>query len=62
MSKVVKGTKDARNFQVVKGPKDVRQIRCTKCKDLAVQVPDGTGGYVYKCTSCGSKFKIASMG
>lgn len=61
--KVVNGTKDRKKFQVIKGQTDTRQLRCTnqKCKNLAIQVPDGKGGFICQCTSCGLKFKFAQL-
>lgn len=65
MPPVIKGSKDLKRSQasVVKGQSDSRQIRCTKCKELAVQVPDGKGGYVYQCTAtvCGTRFSMTRM-
>jgi len=57
---VIKGTKDKRSYQVVKGPKDARQVRCPRCKELASQVPDGKGGYVYACP-CGARFAFSAI-
>ena len=63
MSRVVKGTGDARKqAQVVKGPSDVRRVRCTKCKSgFAVQVPDGKGGQIYDCQICHARFNYPAM-
>lgn len=65
MPPVVKGTKDLKRSQasVVKGQPDTRQIRCTKCKELAVQVPNGKGGFVYQCTAsvCGTRFLMTKI-
>lgn len=56
---VVTGTRDKKRFQVIKGSSDTREIRCTltTCKNVAKQVPDGKGGFIYKCGSCGTTFK-----
>ena len=61
--KVIKGTKDRKNFQIVKGPSDTRQIRCTnkKCNNLAIQVHDGRGGHVYECTTCKTRFAFSKI-
>jgi len=61
MSQVIKGTRDRKKYQVVKGQTDARQVRCTKCKELASQVPDGKGGFVYKCPSCGTQFTFTQI-
>lgn len=58
--KVIKGTKD-RKMSVVKGAKDIRAIRCPNCNGVATQAPDGKGGILCACPSCGKKFKFASM-
>lgn len=57
-TKVLKGTKDARAFQVVKGPRDTRQVRCKNCGGLASQVPNGSGGTVHRCIQCGIEYKF----
>jgi hypothetical protein len=56
---VIEGTKShkERQAQVVSGSKDPRQIRCPKCRNLAVATPDGKGGTVTACGYCGAKFK-----
>ncbi len=59
MAKVIKGTKDRKEFRVIKGSKDTRQVRC-KCGGLAIQVPDGKGGFVYSC-QCGRKFSFSPL-
>jgi DNA-directed RNA polymerase subunit RPC12/RpoP len=56
MDKVIKGTKDLKNYQIIKGTPDQREIRCTNCKNVATQVPDGKGGFVCTCPNCGAKF------
>ena len=63
MSKVVKGTKDKKKYQVLKGPSDTRQLRCTKqtCKNLVVQVPDGKGGFVYECPVCKARYSFLTI-
>lgn len=62
-NKVIKGTKDRKQFQVVKGAADTRAIRCTnqKCKNVAMQVPDGKGGNTYKCLCCGTTFNFTKL-
>ena len=62
-TKVIKGTKDRKNYQVIKGDADNRAIRCTnqKCRNVAVQVPDGKGGTIYQCSTCQQKFKFTKM-
>jgi hypothetical protein len=63
MAKVIKGTKDRKRFQVLKGQADTRQIRCTnqKCRNIAVQVPDSKGGFVYRCQTCGREFSFMQL-
>ena len=61
MSPMIKGTKDQKKYRVVKGQSDARQVRCTKCKELAPQVPDGKGGFVYKCPACGTRFTFTQL-
>jgi hypothetical protein len=63
MAKVIKGTKDLKQYQVLKGPADTRQIRCTngKCRNLAIQVPDGKGGFIYECPNCKKRFKHSAL-
>lgn len=63
MAKVITGTKDRKKFDVVKGEKDTRAIRCTnpKCKNVAIQVPDGKGGFMYKCASCRTTFRFTQL-
>ncbi len=56
MAKVIKGTKDLRGYQVIKGASDARQIRCGRWKGLAVPVPDGAGGFLYRCSGCGARY------
>lgn len=55
-NKVITGTKDLKNYQVLKGQSDTRQIRCPTCHELAVQVPDGKGEFVYECAGCRRRF------
>lgn len=61
--KVIKGTKDRKNYEVIKGSSDTREIRCTnpKCKNVAKQVPDGKGGFKYQCLSCHSVFTFSKI-
>lgn len=58
---VITGTRDNRRFQVIKGSQDTREIRCTACKNVAKQVPDGKGGSSYFCASCGTTFKHTTI-
>lgn len=61
-NKVIKGTSDRKNFQVIKGSSDTREIRCTSCKGgVAKQVPDGKGGFICQCGTCGAKFKFTKL-
>lgn len=53
---VITGTRDKKRFQVVKGSQDTREIRCTRCKNVAKQIPDGKGGHKYHCGTCGTTF------
>jgi hypothetical protein len=53
----ISGTKDLRKREVIAGPRpDGSQLRCGSCKGIAVQVPDGKGGVVFRCTGCGTKY------
>lgn len=59
---VKQGTKDIKKpYQVVKSTGDVRKIRCQGCGNMAVRTPDGKGGSIWKCFSCGATFSFASM-
>ncbi len=70
MAKVIRGTGDKlakekavgvnKPYRIVRGPKDARQVRCPGCKELASQVPDGMGGFTYKCR-CGRQFAHVPM-
>lgn len=44
--------------QVVRGSSDIRQLRCTnkQCNNLVIQVPDGRGGKVHRCSVCGTTY------
>ncbi len=61
--KIIKGTKDFKHYQVLKGSPDTREIRCInpKCRNVAGQVPDGKGGFKYKCLACGSVFSFTKI-
>ena len=59
--KVIKGTKDRKQFQVVRGAQDTRAIRCKKCGNVATQVPDGKGGVLYQCNTCQAKFNFTKL-
>ncbi len=61
MAKTITGTRDKKRFQVVKGQSDTREIRCTVCKNVAKQVPDGKGGSVYKCSTCNTTFRHTTI-
>jgi hypothetical protein len=61
MNKVIKGTKDKKRYEIIKGSPDQREIRCTKCRSIATQVPDGKGGFICRCTSCGSTFRFKRL-
>lgn len=58
--KVISGTGQVRTFKVIKGSSDTREMRCTnpKCGNVALQVPDGKGGTIYKCITCGTKYSF----
>jgi hypothetical protein len=60
-NKVITGTKDKQRFEVRKGSTDIREIRCPKCKNVARHVPDGRGGKVCKCLSCGQQFNFLKL-
>jgi len=59
--KVIKGTKDKRQYEIIKGTKDQREIRCPKCRNVATQTPDGKGGTICACPNCGSKFSFRRL-
>lgn len=61
--KIIKGTKDRKRYQVIKGSQDTREIRCTnpKCKNVVRQVPDGRGGFTYKCSSCQATYNFLKI-
>lgn len=61
MAKVIQGTKSLRNLRVIKGQADPRQLRCPSCNELAVQVPNGSGGHVYQCVSCRKRFSMTRL-
>lgn len=64
MAKVIAGTKaHKQQAQVVKGSKDTRQIRCTnqRCKNIAIQVPDGKGGLIHECVICKTRFLFVRL-
>lgn len=65
MAKTIEGTKDRKKAQARVQPQvkilkvdqnDARKIRCTKCGDLTNAMPDGKGGNVATCPSCGTQF------
>lgn len=61
MDKVIKGTKDNKQYQIIKGTPDQRELRCPKCKNVATQVPDGKGGFICRCPTCGAQFKFQKL-
>jgi hypothetical protein len=58
---VIKGTKDRKQYQVLRGITDTRKIRCKRCQGLALEVPDGKGGKILKCSQCDLEFKSISL-
>lgn len=60
-NKVIKGTQDKRRYEVIKGSSDNREIRCPKCKNVAKHVPNGQGGVVCQCLSCGQQFSFTKL-
>lgn len=58
MDKIIKV---AKQYQIIKGTADQRELRCPKCKNVATQVPDGKGGFVCKCSTCGAQFKFQRL-
>jgi len=40
---------------------NITKVRCQVCQTLAHPVPDGTGGTVLKCGSCGRKYSVQSL-
>ena len=62
---VVKGTKDAsrrKAVRVIKATGGVDKIRCPGCQQMAVSIPDGTGGTKHRCTSCRREFSFRTLG
>lgn len=55
MSKIIRGTRDAKNRTILKQPQGgVGRVRCPKCQNLAIAELDGQGRQTYRCTGCGS--------
>lgn len=55
MSKIIRGTQDAKNRTILKQPAGgAGRVRCPKCQNLAVQEVAGDGKPRYRCTGCGS--------
>lgn len=63
MSKIIRGTLDARNRAVIlKQPQGGSgRLRCPKCQNLAVAELDGAGKPIHKCQGCGSTLKSKSF-
>ncbi len=61
MDKVIKGTKDNKQYQIIKGTSDQRELRCPKCRNVATQVPNGNGGFICKCSVCRAEFKFQKL-
>lgn len=61
---VIKGTKDLNRRQatrVVKATGGTDKIRCPGCQNLAVSIPDGTGGVKHRCQTCHREFRFTSL-
>ena len=63
MARVISGTKQRKQVAIKKAEgQNISKIRCQYCKDtLAHPVPDGKGGIVHQCGSCGRKFTFKSL-
>lgn len=57
MSKLIRGTGDAKRLKGAATPQTVPSIRCTNCgqQAFAARMPDGSTGY--KCAACGCVLK-----
>lgn len=60
--KVIKGTKDKKRYEIIKGTRDQRELRCPKCRNVAIQTPDGKGGTICVCSTCNAKFTFKRLG
>ncbi len=55
MSKVIRGTRDAKNRVLLKQPQGgAGRVRCPKCQNLAILEQDAQGATQYRCSGCGS--------
>lgn len=64
MARVITGTASAKQqARIIKATgKNVTKVRCQFCKHtLAHPVPDGKGGTVLKCGTCGRTYKFADL-
>lgn len=59
--KVIRGSKDAKQYVVLQGARDRRQLRCKHCTGLAIQVPDGKGGSIYECLGCHRRYQFTAL-
>jgi hypothetical protein len=49
------------DVKVLKGSADPRQLRCKQCGNLATNIPDGKGGTMLSCTSCGARYRTYKL-
>lgn len=55
MSKIIRGTQDAKKRTILKQPQGgVGRVRCPKCQGLATSEVGGNGKVQHRCGSCGS--------
>lgn len=59
MPRVIEGT--GQKFQVLKSTGGVRKLRCTRCGDMAIEMPDGKGGTVVECPRCHLQVKTVKL-
>lgn len=62
MSKVISGTKAAKQVRVKKATGSIKKIRCTRCGTMVNPSPDGRGGNTkMQCMSCGAQYSVRSL-
>jgi ribosomal protein S27E len=63
MANVISGTKQNKDVKVVKAEgNNISKVRCQFCKHtLAHPTPDGKGGTVLRCGTCGRTFTFKTM-
>jgi hypothetical protein len=63
MARVISGTAQAKKIKVLKAEGgNVTKVRCQFCKHtLAHPVPDGKGGVVHRCGTCGREYTFEDL-